>query len=300
MKDITYNLTPLPRTAVALGFFDGLHTGHMKVVEETFRHDGLCPAVFTFHSDTALPKRERIENLLTNDMKLERLEQAGVQYIYSPDFESVKEYTALDFIEKVLIKIMNAKVVVCGFDFRLGAGGGSDANELKQLCGGYGIEVVIIPPFSLDGCVVHSTAVKNLIRSGEIKKANKLLGYDFSIEGKVIEGNRIGRTINSPTINQLYPENIIMPRFGVYKSVALINGRRMPSVTNIGVKPTVDYKEKPLAETHILDYDGNLYGRNIRISLLDFIRPEQKFDGIESLKRQLEQDKRTAAIKDEK
>lgn len=294
MKDITNNIIPLPETAVALGFFDGLHTGHMKVVEETFRHEGLKAAMFTFHSDTALPKREKVENLLSNDMKLERLADAGVEYIYSPDFESVMNYTARDFVEKILIKIMNARLVVCGFDFRLGTGGGSDAVQLRELCAQYGIEVVIIPPFSLGGCVVHSTAIKNLIRSGDIEKANKLLGYDFSIEGTVIEGSRLGRTINSPTINQLYPENIIMPKFGVYKSITETDGKRLLSVTNIGVKPTVNYDKMPLAETHILDYNGDLYGRCVRVSLLRFIRTEQKFDGIESLKQQLEKDKQTA------
>lgn len=201
------------------------------------------------------------------------------------------DYTARDFIEKVLVKIMNAKVVVCGFDFRLGAGGGSDAEELKCICREYGIKVVIIPPFSLDGCVVHSTAIKNLIKSGEIAKANKLLGYDFSIEGRVIEGNRIGRTIGSPTINQRFPESIVMPRFGVYKSVTYLDGRVMPSVTNIGVKPTVDYKDSPLAETHIMDFDGDLYGRTLRVSLLDFIRPERRFDSVGELKAQLDKDK---------
>lgn len=293
MTDITNNIIALPKTCVALGFFDGLHLGHMKVVEETFKHF-LAPAMFTFHSDTALPKRQNPENLLTNDMKLEKLAEAGVQYVYSPDFESVRSYTAEDFITRVLIKIMNAEIVVCGFDFRLGAGAGSDAEELKKLCAAHGIEVIIIPPFSLDGCVVHSTAIKNLIKSGEVEKANKLLGYDFSIEAKVVEGNRLGRRINSPTINQIYPENIVMPRFGVYKSLTHIGGRSLLSVTNIGVKPTVDYKEKPLAETHILGFDGDLYGQDIRVSLLKFIRPEKKFDGIEELARQLEADKLAA------
>ena len=114
-------------------------------------------------------------------MKLEKLEQAGIEYIYSPDFESVKHYTAQDFIEKVLVRIMNAKVVVCGFDFRLGAGAGCDANGLKELCRGYGIEVVIIPPFSLDGCIVHSTAIKQLIKSGEIARANKRIALEGDI-----------------------------------------------------------------------------------------------------------------------
>lgn len=294
MTDITYNKIFVPPTAVALGFFDGLHTGHMTVVEETLKYSGLAPAVFTFHSDTALPKRERVENLLSNDMKLEKLAAAGIEFIYQPDFESVKHYTAVDFIEKVLLAKMNAKVVVCGFDFRLGAGGGSDANALKEICKSYGIEVVIKPAFSLDNMVVHSTAIKNLIKQGNIKQANRLLGYDFSIEAIVVDGNHLGRTINSPTINQIYPENIILPLFGVYKSITYVDDKPMVSVTNIGVKPTIEKNSVPLAETHILDYEGDLYGRRVRVSLISFIRREQKFSGVEELKNQLDRDKNTA------
>jgi len=293
MTDITDNLIPLPQTAVALGFFDGLHSGHMKVVEETFNYS-YASAMFTFHSDTALPKRAKIENLLTNKMKLEKLSEVGVQYVYSPNFESVKGYTAEDFISRILVDIMNAKVVVCGFDFRLGAGGGCDASQLKKICLKYGIDVVVIPPFSLDGCIVHSTAIKNLIKNGEIVKANKLLGYNFGIEGTVIEGNKLGRTINCPTINQYYPDNIVVPKYGVYKSITTIDGAYIPSVTDIGVKPTVEYNDRPLAETHILNFDGNLYGREIRVFLLEFMRPERKFASVEELKRQLELDKLAA------
>ncbi len=295
MTDLTNKIIPVPPTAAALGFFDGLHLGHMKVVEECFEHEGLCPAMFTFHSDEILPKRQRAENLLTNDMKLERLEKSGLKYIYSPAFDSVKSYTARDFIEKILIKILNSRLVVCGFDFRLGAGGGSDAEQLKALCAGYGIEVVIIPPFSLDGMVVHSTAIKNYIKSGELAKANRLLGYDFSFEGEVIYGNQLGRTLDCPTINQIYPANLVMPKFGAYKSVAEVDGKLLPSLTNIGVKPTVGGVDAPLAETHILGYDGDLYGRVLRVSLRDFMREEQRFDSIEQLRQRLSQDKTEAA-----
>ena len=264
MTDLTNKIIPVPPTAAALGFFDGLHLGHMKVVEECFEHEGLCPAMFTFHSDEILPKRQRAENLLTNDMKLERLEKSGLKYIYSPAFDSVKSYTARDFIE-------------------------------KALCAGYGIEVVIIPPFSLDGMVVHSTAIKNYIKSGELAKANRLLGYDFSFEGEVIYGNQLGRTLDCPTINQIYPANLVMPKFGAYKSVAEVDGKLLPSLTNIGVKPTVGGVDAPLAETHILGYDGDLYGRVLRVSLRDFMREEQRFDSIEQLRQRLSQDKTEAA-----
>ncbi len=290
MTDITNNIIKLPETAVALGFFDGLHLGHMQVILETFKYKDLVPAMFTFHSDAQLPKREKIENILNNDMKLEKLERAGLRYIYSPEFDSVRGLTGEEFVQQILIGIMNARVVVCGFDFRLG-NDGCDSKQLKEICGRYDIEVVVIPPFSLDGCIIHSSAIKNLIKTGEIKKANRLLGYNFSINGIVIEGNRLGRTIGSPTINQVYPKNIVMPKFGAYKSVTEVNGVIYPSVTNIGIKPTVGYKSVPLAETHILGFDGDLYGMDIKVSLISFIRPEKKFDSVDSLKIQLEQDK---------
>ncbi len=296
MTDITNNIIKLPKTAVALGFFDGLHLGHMQVILETFKYKDLMPAMFTFHSDAQLPKREKIENLLDNDMKLEKLTRAGLRYIYSPDFESVRGFTGEEFVQKILINIMNARVVVCGFDFRLG-NDGCDSKQLYDICKGFGITVVVIPPFSLDGCIIHSSAIKNLIKTGNVKKANRLLGYNFTISGTVIEGNRLGRRLGSPTINQVFPKNIVMPLFGAYKSVTEVNGVIYPSVTNIGVKPTVDYKSVPLAETHILNFDGDLYGMDIKVSLLSFIRPEKKFDSVESLKQQLESDKREAVSK---
>ena len=294
LTDITHNLIPLPPTAVALGFFDGLHLGHMRVVEETFGKEGLHSAMFTFHSDTALPKREKIENLLSNDMKLQMLDKAGVEYIYSPDFDTVRNYTGEDFVTKILVNIMNAKLVVYGFDFRLGAGAGCDSQSFQSICERHGIKVIIIPPFSSDGCIIHSTVIKNCIKNGEIAKANKLLGYNFSIYGEVINGNRLGRTLGYPTINQMYPENTVTPLFGAYKSIAYVGDKAYLSITNIGVKPTVNYKNKPLAETHIMGYDGDLYGQKIKVSLISFIRPEKKFEDTEALKEQLHRDKMTA------
>lgn len=302
MTNITDNKIKLPKTAVALGFFDGLHPGHMQVIKEVLSHSELASAVFTFHSDTALPKRTelgRIENLLTNEMKIQKLADAGIEYIYSPDFGSVQHMTAKEFTENILVQRLNAALVVCGFDFKLGCDGCS-AKELSKICDNHGIKVKIIPAWSVDGKVVHSTAIKQLIKDGDIRLANKMLGYPFTISGEVIVGNRLGRTINSPTINQLYPENIVMPKWGVYKSATLVDGEWLPSVSNIGMKPTVNYKDAPLSETHILGYSGDLYGRIISVRLLDFIRSEQKFDSVDMLKAQLEKDKKAAAENSEK
>lgn len=293
MTDITHNLTALPKTAVALGFFDGIHKGHAEVINEVLRHKELSPAVFTFHSDTDLPKRDFVENLLTNEMKQEKLSAYGIEYIYSPQFSIVKDMTAKEFVRQVLCEIMNAALVVCGFDFKFGSDG-KNAMALQKICAEYGIRVKIIPPYCIDGIAVHSSAVKELLRRGDIVLANKLLGYPFTIRGEVIEGNRIGRTIDSPTINQLYPKNIVMVKWGVYKSVTEVEGRLLPSVTNVGMKPTVNYKSAPLAETHILGFDGNLYGEIMNVSLLDFIRSERKFSDINSLKAQLDRDKKAA------
>lgn len=293
MTDITNNLIALPRTAVALGFFDGLHKGHAEVINEVLRHKQLSPAVFTFHSDSDLPKRENAENLLTNEMKQEKLAAAGIEYVFSPQFSLVKDMTAREFVRQVLYDIMNAALVVCGFDFKFGSDG-RNAAALSGLCAEYGIEVKIIPPYCIDGVAVHSSAVKELLRRGEVAFANKLLGYPFTIRGEVIEGNRIGRTIDSPTINQLYPKNIVMVKWGVYKSLTEIGGKLLPSVTNVGMKPTVNYKSAPLAETHILNFDGNLYGEIIDVRLVDFIRSERKFSDINALKAQLSQDKKAA------
>lgn len=262
----------------------------MAISQKTVNHPPLCPAIFTFHSKTALPKHEEQENILSNEIKLEKLAEMGMEYIYSPDFNSVRHYTAIDFIEKVLVAILNAKIVVCGFDFRLGKDAGADAEKLKVLCKGYGIDVIIIPPFSLDGKIVHSTAIKQMIKTGDIVGANKLLGFEFCIDAEVIKGRQLGRQLNSPTINQIIPDSTIIPRFGVYKSKTIIDGKEYISVTNIGVKPTVTDSKVVLMETHILDFDDDLYGRVLRVCLLKFVRDEHLFSGIEQLKEQIHSD----------
>lgn len=295
MIDLTNNLIKIPPTAVAIGFFDGLHLGHQAVIKETFCHSGLKPAIFTFHSETALPKRENMDNILSNEIKIEKLSEMGLEYIYSPDFNSVRHYSAVEFIENILIRILNTKVLVCGFDFRLGNGAGTNAQELKTLCAGYEIKVVVIPPFSCDGKIVHSTGIKQLIKFGEIHKANKLLGYDFCIDAKVIKGSMLGRQLDSPTINQLIPQHTIIPCFGVYKSVTVINGKEYPSITNLGVKPTVSSEKKPIMETNILNVNEDLYGQTLRVRLQYYLREEKKFDSIDSLKKQIQLDRENAA-----
>lgn len=288
MEDLTgSNRVPSTKTAVALGLFDGLHSGHQDVIHAAvdFIPKGIAPAVFTFETDTVTSKgKGGVDVILSRDLKFELLERLGVEYIYSPDFLNFKGLTAVQFVKMVLRDKLCAKYVICGEDFRFGKGGVCGKKELEVLCKEYGISIVVVPPTIIDGDIVSSTRIRNHIKLGEIEKANRLLGYEFKMKLPVVYGNQIGRTLDFPTINQYIPKRQIVPKFGVYASKAIIDGKSMRSITNIGVKPTIGKETEPLAETNILGYSGDLYGQTIEISLSRFIRPEQKFTSLDELK----------------
>ena len=288
MEDLTgSNRVPSTKTAVALGLFDGLHSGHQDVIHAAvdFIPEGLAPAVFTFETDTVTSKgKGGVDVILSRDLKFELLERLGVEYIYSPDFLNFKELTAVQFVKMVLKDKLRAKYVICGEDFRFGRGGVCGKKELEVLCKEYGITIVVVPPTIIDGDVVSSTRIRNHIKLGEIEKANRLLGYEFKMKLPVVYGNQIGRTLDFPTINQYIPKRQIVPKFGVYASKTIIDAKAMRSITNIGVKPTIGKETEPLAETNILGYSGDLYGQTVEISLSRFIRPEQKFTSLDELK----------------
>lgn len=294
------NAVPENSTAAALGLFDGVHLGHRAVISRAVslaaEKSGVDSAVFTFETDTVTSKGNGgVECLITKDIKKEILSGLGVKYIYSPDFMNFKDLSAEEFIELVLCDKLSAKYVVCGEDFRFGRKAAGDAELLERLCRKRGIETVVVPPVrGENGERISSTAVRELIKSGRIAEANRMLGCRYFMRLPVAYGNRIGRTIHFPTINQYLPVKQIIPRFGVYASLAEINGRVCRGVTNIGIKPTVGGVSSPLAETYIMDFSGDLYGENVKLSLVDFIRPEVKFDSIEELKEQIEKDVKKA------
>lgn len=280
-------------SAVALGFFDGLHLGHIEVIKRALLKDGLCSVVFTFNDKTSLPKfsGKKGHCIITHEQKTEIFGGLGVERVYAPDFGDVKDYTAREFVERILRDELNASFVVCGYDFRFGKGGEGNPETLKQLCSEYGMECEVVPAVAVDGVTVSSTAIREMITKGDIETANRFLGYELSYKLPVTQGSKIGRTIGFPTINQKIPDYMVKPKNGVYKSWTIVDGRTYRSITNIGVKPTVDYKGGAVMETHITGYDGNLYGQTVRVALREFIRDEKKFAGLEELKRQIEEDK---------
>lgn len=298
MVNITSNKSkPGEKTAVALGLFDGIHCGHRAVLNGAvnFKKKGLAPAVFTFETETVTTKGNgHLDVILSHDLKEEILTEIGMKYYCSPNFSDVKDMTAPDFVEEIIVNRMNAGAVVCGTDFRFGKGAYGGIKELKLLCSMKGIDVLIISPEMMDGEVVSSTLIRSFIKEGEIRRANKFLGYDFTLKLPVIHGNRLGRTMNFPTINQQLPKEQLVPKFGVYASYTVIDGKKYGSVTNVGIKPTIGGESSPLAETNIFDFSGELYGKTVRVSLTDFLRPEQKFSGKEELSERINKDVQTA------
>lgn len=298
MKDITNDRSPLEwRTAAALGVFDGVHLGHRTVIDRAVSLGGgeLRSVVFTFRQDTVMNKGS--VRLLSDADKLYRLSQRRVDLVCSPPFNEVRELSAEDFVREILVGRLRCRFAVCGRDFRFGKNAAGDAALLSALGREYGFETVVLDKLALGGETVSSTAIKEYIRRGEIVRANELLGYRFGYRLPVIHGRELGRTWDFPTINQLLPGGIVMPRFGVYCSRVKIDGHRYTGVTNIGVKPTVGEEKVPLAETYILGFNGDLYGMTVQVSLERFIRPERKFESVDELRRQIELDTAEASKK---
>lgn len=293
MIDITYGAPAAEKTAVALGYFDGLHLGHMGVIGAALAQRDLKPAVFTFNCDTTLPKFQSPEDIISFENKRELLAKAGVEYIFAPDFAKVCTLTDEDFVRTILRDTLNAGYACCGRNFRFGLGGHGTPERLRVIGAKYGIRAEIVEDVCLDGDLISSTRIRDFIRNGEIERANRLLGYEWQFKLPVVHGNGLGRKLSFPTINQILPETNVMPRFGVYRSYVQIHGRNYRGITNIGVRPTVGNSRGVICETHILNFNGDLYGENVAVSLCEFIRSERKFSGIEELKAQIELDIKT-------
>jgi len=292
LQDITNIDRMKNKTAVAMGFFDGLHIGHRTVIDRavSYKERGLASAVLTFDSLSLLTKLSGGDRILFEDLKYKMLEDIGIENIYRPSFNKLKDMTADEFVKKILFNKLNAKVVICGFDFRFGRGATGDTNTLKELCAKYDIEVIVIPAIYVDGMIVSSTKIREFIKNGEIKRANSLLGYDFNFKLEVVHGRKFGRLINAPTINQILPDMMIIPKFGVYSSKTIVNGTEYLSITNIGMNPSIGEIETPQAETHIIGYNGDLYGECINVSLTGFIRGELKFKNLNELADRIQKD----------
>lgn len=285
--------------AISLGYFDGVHAGHRIILEKLIyeaQKRSLPPVVHTF-SDTPISKLVSGEDTHRGDLTTlkERCyffsRVGAAETTLFPFNDRIAHMEPEDFFHKYLVEKLGAKVLIAGDDYRFGRGQSGDMKLLKSLCDPLGIEVFSVKPLCFEGRKVSSGWIRDLVSAGDIRTANRLLGYPISYQGVVEEGKKLGRTLGFPTANVRITDGKIIPRYGVYASLLSTDSGTFPSVTSIGLRPTVNSTDpNPLSETTIIDCDTNLYGKNIRVHLLHFLRPEFKFPNVEALRDQVNRD----------
>ena len=275
-------------TVVALGYFDGVHLGHAAVIKAAVRcaaEYGYNSAVLTFRqSPSSVIYGIEKQTITPNSTKALLMEEMGVDSLFLAQFEDYMNMSARDFVFDILHKKLGARAVFCGFNYHFGKGGQADSENLKQLCAEYGINVEVVPPVYYDTETISSTRIRKCLESGQVCAANEMLGRFYTIDSEVAHGNKMGNKLGFPTLNQNLANDCVKPLFGVYASVYTYEGVSLPGVTNIGVKPTFGLNA-PVAETWVPGVDtGDMYGKRICVSLVEFIRKEQKFDSMQALK----------------
>ena len=279
--------------SVALGNFDGVHLGHADLIKRAVTYaaeHGIKSAVWTFSDDSAvLPNKPGAHRITATREKLELIRDLGVDYAFLEDFSLVRHYSPERFVRELLVDGCGAVCAVCGFNFRFGAGGLGNSDTLRELMSP--LDCIIAPPVYIGGRLVSSTVIRLLIESGDMEGAQKLLGRPFFIDFPVVKGKQLGRTIGIPTINQNFPEGHVIPKGGIYACTVDIGGDIFLGVANIGTRPTVSNDSHSInCETHIINYNGWLYGKNIKVAFYKRLRDEIRFDGIDALRCQIGRD----------
>ena len=281
--------------ALALGTFDGFHLGHKKVIDNAIASNK-TPKVLLFneHPQKVITKKSPGE-LITESQKKELLAKWGIEPIII-DFGDIMNFTYEEFFYEILLKKLGVTALSCGFNYHFGSKAQGNTEKLSALCKKENIELFISDAVEYKNEPVSSTRIRKAIKNGDIEEANAMLGREFSYDFLVVHGDARGRTIDSPTINQFFTEDFIVPEYGVYASYAVIDGEKYSSVTNVGVRPTIEGFSKERSETNIIGFTGDLYDKNISVHLLKKIREEMRFSGLDELKNQIAKDRATSQI----
>lgn len=282
----SFEIKNIKASSLALGTFDGLHAGHRKVIENAADcRDGEIPLILMFCEHPMLSlKGAAPEKLITKTEETRQLKEMGICPVYI-EFPSIMNLDCEDFIITVSRKY-KVKQLSCGFNYRFGKNAGGDPMLLKQLCDDSGIRLKVAPAVLYGGAPVSSSRIRESLKKGDVKSARNMLGRPFSYDFTVEESRKLGRKLGFPTINQHFPYDFIIPLFGVYASFTALNGKNYPSVTNIGLRPTVGDGVMG-SETHIIGIDEDLYGENVCVSLIERLRGEKKFLSLEALRNQI-------------
>ena len=283
------SLTDAPageRCAVALGFFDGVHTAHLALLRETVAvasRLGVRSAAFTFDEISTSAKNRA--HLTTAEEREAHIAAAGIDLLFVGSFAELRDLSPADFAAFLRLTC-GAAFAVCGFNFHFGKDAAGDADALVRLFDG---SAAVFPPLLAGGEPVSTTRIRALLESGEPEMAKALLGRPFALKAEVGHGKGLGHLLGTPTVNQRFPAGLVIPRRGVYRTRCTVGGATYPAVTNVGVCPTVG-GDGITAESYLIGFSGDLYGRTVRTEFLAFLRPERKFPDEASLAAQIRAD----------
>lgn len=273
-------------TAVALGFFDGVHLGHQAVIGAAAEYaaaHGLVPAVFTF----GLPQGSALKGgrIFSNAEKHRRIAALGIEWYLAPAFEEFCSLSPGQFVSEVLLGLYNAKAVFCGQNFTFGKNKAGNLALLRRLCGAAGVTVRAVPTALHEGAPISSTRIRTALAGGDVPGAAAMLGQPYRIDFAVRRGHGLGHTLGFPTINQVFPEGFQMPRYGIYITRVGIGGAWYPGATGLGTRPTVNATgEGPTCETFIQNFSGDAYGENPLLEFHRYLCPSRRFDTLDELR----------------
>lgn len=289
--DLDYKATE--ESIIALGNFDGVHRGHIELIKKAVENAKKLNKkssllIFEEHTDNII-KMGKKNIITTNDTKFKILEELGVDLVYLIKFtKEFMSYSPMEFLKDFLIENLKIIGVVVGYDYTFGYKKSGDTKFLldnKDLFE----SIDVIEQISFNGEKISSTLIRNLIEDGNIKDANYLLSRPYKLIGKVIHAKGLGKKMGYPTANLELIDNFVIPKYGVYDSDIYVNGKKFKASTNIGTNPTVEHDGIKI-EAHILDFDEDIYGEIVELELIDFIRPELKFDNVKDLFDQIAKD----------
>ena len=287
MEIIKESFTGFDKSVLILGFFDGIHLGHRDVITSAvkFARDNNVPAVIlTFPKSPAEYFGKKVNYIYKREKSYSIMGKLGVDYVVEQDFPKIMNLSPEEYIKKISAQY-SPIAVFSGFNYTFGKNKEGNTKTLYKYAKKYNYEYFERPANELSGQIISSTYIKTLLHAGKVQEANQLLTEPFTVSGTVIKGEQIGRTIGFPTANIIYPENIVKLPYGVYKTE--VNGKK--AIANFGIRPTFKEREECL-EVHIPNYDADLYGQTLEVSIIDKIRGEKKFEDIDELKDQIIKD----------
>lgn len=294
--DLDFNEFDLSPKAVSLGNFDGVHKGHQKLMKENIKiskSKNLTPSVLLFKENTKNILNGEREYLTSLEDKIEILKNLGIECFCLLEFsDKFKNLSPYEFIEEILYKKLNTKYVIVGDNYRFGKMAKGDIKTLKKYEEDFAYKTKVVDFELDDGKIINSTDIRQMVREGKIEKANKDLGHPFKMQGKVIKGAQRGRLLNFPTANLKPSFKYVTAKSGVYFTRVNIDRDFYYALTDIGTNPTFENKKMKI-ETYIMDFSKDIYGKNISIEFLEYLRPDYKFNSPEELIGQMEKDKKT-------